>query len=149
VPGGIALALFGLAVWGYRTQSANDIQFTAHAVTTTAVIDRILEGPLNQNQYGPPWHDEYAVVRFTAAGKLAHAQVTLNAGCTGACLPAYQPGGKVRIAYDSQNVSDAVIISGRGPYKGSSVHVNPGIVMLAICGMLALVIAMLNLVLGT
>jgi hypothetical protein len=138
--------MLGLAVWGYRTQSANDTQFAAHAVTTTAVIDSVFEGPPYQSQSGPPWHDVYAVVQFTAAGKLAHAQVTVVTGCTSACLPVYQAGSKVRIAYDSQNVSDAVIIFGRGPYKGPSGHLNLDILALAALGILALMVAVMNLV---
>jgi hypothetical protein len=135
------LAGAGLA---YRSQAATDNALADHGITTTAVISRVFHGQttLGPTAGGNPTYTLYAITAFTAAGRPAQAQVTLE-GCTGVCGD-YRDGQQLTITYDSQN--PAVAVAGRP--VAPPLHLNFAIVLFAVIGLLMLFAALFNLLVG-
>ncbi|HEY2240662.1 MAG TPA: hypothetical protein VGI21_17820 [Streptosporangiaceae bacterium] len=81
---------------------------------------------------GPDSYDRLADVRFTASGQREQAKVLIDADCNGACLPVYQPGDTVRIAYDARHPATARITGQRGHHRAPGIHLTWDIYSLAL-----------------
>lgn len=143
VPAVISFALLASAGWGYRSQAARDNGLADHGVTTTAVISRVFHGPLMVSESGGSSYTLYAIVAFTADGGPASARVTLE-NCSGVCGKAYRDGGHLTVTYDSRDSANAVA----GRPATPAVHLNTAILIAASLGLVFLVAAIVNLLVG-
>jgi hypothetical protein len=142
-PAVIGLALLAVAAWGYHQKSAADTDIARYGVTTTGVIGSISAAGLGINDAGTTQYDQYGIVNFTARGSPETARIFL-VSCSGICAPHYQSGEKLLITYDSRNTADAVL----GRYTPPLAPVSLAIILALAFGLIALVAAVANLVLG-
>jgi hypothetical protein len=149
VPAGIGLALCALALWEYQFQHSQGVAFRLHSATTTAVIDRIYDGPPQSSDGGSSPFDEYATVHYFANARGVHARITLVAGCTGVCLPRYHIGERLRVAYDTRSVGYAEFPVPRGGVNAIPVESYINVALIAFVGIGVLIVAIVNMVLGT
>jgi Protein of unknown function (DUF3592) len=110
LPLAIGLVLGGLGLWSALVYTHNQAEFRAEAVRARAVIEKIYTSAPSQG-YGAPTFDEYALIRFGAQGRIAHAQVLLVRDCSGVCVPGYHVGQVLTVAYSSENVRYAQLYS--------------------------------------
>jgi hypothetical protein len=70
------------------------------AVTATAVIDDVSQGPFLQSEDGRRSFTVYATVRYEVDGTLTQGRVVLS-GCRGGACPArHRRGETITVAYD-------------------------------------------------
>jgi Protein of unknown function (DUF3592) len=138
----IGVILLALAGWAYADQTAS----TRRAVTTTAVIEEVHQGPFHDSQTGERSYELLGKVRYQVEGADVRATVTLGrCGGTTVCLRRYQPGDRVAVAYDPSNATDiALAIDRHGRYPVPAGRV----LILAMLAGGCLLVAILNLVLG-
>jgi Protein of unknown function (DUF3592) len=137
----IGLLLLGLAAWRLASRTA----FADRAVIATAVIDDIDQGPFLQSEDVQRSFTAYATVRYEADGTLAQGRVALSGCGRGACPASRQHGDTITIAYDPRQVNSVDLASrvvGRHPL------LDPKVLALALMGVIFLVAAAVNLVLG-
>jgi Protein of unknown function (DUF3592) len=136
----IGLLLLALAAWRFASRAA----VADRAVTATAVIDDVSQGPFLQSEDGRRSFTVYATVRYEVDGTLIQGRVALN-GCRGACPASRQRGETITIAYDPQQVNSVDLASrvvGRHPL------LNPPVLALVLMGVIFLLAAAVNTVLG-
>jgi hypothetical protein len=136
----IGLLLFALAGWRFASRTA----FADRAVTATAVIDDLSQGPFLQAEDGRRSFTVYATVRYDVDGTLTRGRVALS-GCRGACPARHRRGDTVAVAYDPQQVNRVDLASrvvGRHPL------LDPWVLALVLMGVSFLVAAAVNLVQG-
>jgi hypothetical protein len=137
----IGLLLFALAAWRLASRTA----FADRAVTATAVIDDVDQGPFLQSEDGRRSFTVYATVRYEVDGTLTQGRVVLS-GCRGGACPArHQRGDTIAVAYDPQQVTSVDLASrvvGRHPL------LDPWVLALVLMGVSFLVAATVNLVRG-
>jgi hypothetical protein len=138
-----------LAFFGYRLESSKYSDFIAHSAPASAAIDTIKDGAPIQNYGAPPSFNEYAQVHYEVAGEVANSTVTLTANCTGVCLPIYNVGERIRVAYDTRNVSSAIYPVPHGRLGLNPLGWNYLILLVGFLGILSLAAALLNMILGT
>jgi Protein of unknown function (DUF3592) len=107
IPVLIGLLLFALAAWRLASRTA----LADRAVTTTAVIDDLSQGPFLASEDGRRSFTVYATVRYHVDGTPTQGRVALS-GCRGACPARHQRGDPVTIAYDPLQV-DRVDLASR------------------------------------
>jgi Protein of unknown function (DUF3592) len=140
----IGVTLLALAGWAYATQTAT----TRRAVTTTAVIQEVHQGPFHDDaQTGSRTFEMLGTVRYQVDGANVRATVTLVRTCDGStlCVRRYQPGDQVAVAYDPDHTSDAALAidrHGRYPVPGK------GVLLLGLLAGLFLAAATVIFVLG-
>jgi hypothetical protein len=107
----IGVTLLALAGWAYATQTS----FARHAVTTTAAVQEVHQGPFHDSQTGRRTFAVLGTVRYQVDQVDVRATVTLVAHCDGSppCLRRYQPGDQVAVAYDPDHPREAVPAIGR------------------------------------
>ena len=137
----IGLLLLALAAWRFASRTA----FADRAVTTTAVIDDLSQGPFLQSEDGRRSFTVYATVRYEVDGTLTQGRVVLS-GCRGGACPArHQRGETITVAYDPQQVTSVDLASrvvGRHPL------LDPWVLALVLLGVSFLVAAAVNMVRG-
>jgi Protein of unknown function (DUF3592) len=136
----IGLLLLALAAWRFASRAA----VADRAVTATAVIDDVSQGPFLQSEDGRRSFTVYATVRYEVDGTLIQGRVALS-GCRGACPASRQRGETITIAYDPQQVNSVDLASrvvGRHPL------LDPPVLALALMGVIFLLAAAVNTVLG-
>jgi hypothetical protein len=137
----IGLLLLALAAWRFASRTA----FADRAVTATAVIDDVSQGPFLASEDGRRSFTVYAIVHYEVDGTLTQGRVVLS-GCRGGACPArHQRGDTIAVAYDPQQVNSVDLASrvvGRHPLLDSWV------LALMLMGVGFLVAAAVNLVLG-
>jgi hypothetical protein len=136
----IGLLLFALAAWRFASRSA----FADRAVTTTAVIDDVSNGPFLASEDGRRSFTVYATVHYEVDGTLTQGRVALS-GCRGACPSRHQRGDTIAIAYDPRQVNSVDLASrvvDRHPF------LDPWVLALVLMGVSFLVAAAVNLVRG-
>jgi hypothetical protein len=79
----IGLLLLAFAAWRFASRAT----FADRAVTTTAVIDDLSQGPFLQSEDGRRSFTVYATVRYDVDGTLTQGRVALS-GCRGGACPA-------------------------------------------------------------
>ena len=137
----IGLLLLALAAWRLASRTA----FADRAVTATAVIDDLSQGPFLQSEDGRRSFTVYATVRYDVDGTLTRGRVALS-GCRGGACPARrQRGDTITVAYDPQQVTSVDLASrvvGRHPL------LDPWVLSLVLMGVTFLVVAAVNQVRG-
>jgi hypothetical protein len=137
----IGLLLFALAAWRLASRTA----LADRAVTTTAVIDDVYQGPFLESEDVRRSFTVYAAVHYDVDGTLARARVALS-GCRGGACPArHQRGDTIAIAYDPQQVNRVDLASrvvGRHPLR------DRWVLALVLMGVSFLVAAIVNMVRG-
>jgi Protein of unknown function (DUF3592) len=137
----IGLLLLALAAWRFAGRTA----LADRAVTATAVIDDLSQGPFLQSEDGRRSFTVYATVRYEVDGTLTQGRVVLS-GCRGGACPARrQRGETITVAYDPQQVTSVDLASrvvGRHPL------LDPPVLALVLMGMLFVLAAAVNTVLG-
>jgi hypothetical protein len=135
----IGLLLLALAAWRFASRTA----FADRAVTTTAVIDDLSQGPFLQSEDGRRSFTVYATVRYEVDGTLTQGRVALS-GCRGGACPArHQRGETITVAYDPQQVTSVDLASrvvGRHPL------LDPPVLALVLMGVSFLVAAAVSMV---
>jgi hypothetical protein len=135
----IGLLLLALAAWRFASRTA----FADRAVTTTAVIDDLSQGPFLQSEDGRRSFTVYATVRYEVDGTLTQGRVALS-GCRGGACPArHQRGETITVAYDPQRVNSVDLASrvvGRHPL------LDPPVLALVLMGVSFLVAAAVSMV---
>jgi Protein of unknown function (DUF3592) len=103
----LGLTLLALAGWAYADQTAA----TRRAVTTTAVIEEVHQGPFHDTETGQRTFEVLGTVRYQVDGAGVRTRVTLVRGCDGSarCLRRYQPGDRVAVAHDPDHPSGAAL----------------------------------------
>jgi hypothetical protein len=137
----IGLLLLGLAAWRLASRTA----FADRAAIATAVIDDIDQGPFLQSEDGRRSFTVYATVRYDVDGTLTRGRVALGGCGRGGCPASRQRGDTITIAYDPQQVNSIDLASrviGRHPL------LDPKVLALVLMGVIFLVAAAVNLVLG-
>jgi hypothetical protein len=104
----IGLPLLGLAAWRFASRAA----FADRAVTATAVIEDVSQGPFLASEDVRRSFAAYAIVRYERDGTLAQGRVALSGCRRGACPARYQRGDTVTVAYDPQQIN-TVDLAGR------------------------------------
>jgi hypothetical protein len=110
----IGLLLFALAAWRLVSRTA----FADRAVTATAVIDDVYQGPFLESEDVRRSFTLYAIVRYEVDGTPTQGRVALSGCRRGACPARHQRGDTITIAYDPQQVSSVDLASrvvGRHP----------------------------------
>jgi len=148
-PALIGLGFCVLAILGYRLEARNYTDFVSHSARVMATIDSLYYGHEVASTGSPPWFTEYATVHYLAAGQIVTADVTLVAKCFGTCVPPYKVGGQIRLAYDIRQVSDAVYPIPKGRLSLNPLAWNSLVFFAAAIGVGSLIVAVLNMVLGT
>jgi hypothetical protein len=137
----IGLLLLALAAWRLASRTA----FADRAVTATAVIDDLSQGPFLASEDGRRSFTVYATVRYDVDGTLTRGRVALS-GCRGGDCPARrQRGDTITVAYDPQQVTSVDLASrvvGRHPL------LDPWVLALVLMGVTFLVVAAVNQVRG-
>lgn len=137
----IGLLLLGLAGWRFAGRAA----FADRAVTATAVIEYVSQGPFLAAEDVRRSFTVYATVRYERDGTLAQGRVALS-GCRGGACPArYQRGDRVTVAYDPQQI-DTVDLAGR--VVGRHPLLDRWVLALLLMGVIVLVAAGGDLVAG-
>jgi hypothetical protein len=139
----LGLTLLALVGWAYAAQTAA----TRRAVTTTAVIQEVHQGPFHDSETGQRTFEMLGTVRYQVDGTGVRATVTLGRGCDGSarCLRRYQSGDQVAVAYDPDHTGDAALAidrHGRWPLPGRVV------LLLGLLAGLFLAAAIVGFVLG-
>lgn len=139
----LGLTLLTLAGWAYAAQTAG----LRRAVTATAVIQEVHQGPFHDTQTGERTFEVLGTVRYQVDGTGVRATVTLVRGCDGSarCLHRYQPGDQVAVAYDPDHTGEAALATdrhGRWPLPG------PVVLLLGLLAGLFLTAAIVSFVLG-
>jgi hypothetical protein len=134
----IGLLLFALAAWRLASRTA----LADRAVTATAVIDDVDQGPFLQSEDGRRSFTAYATVRYDVDGTPTQGRVALS-GCRGACPARHQRGDTVTIAYDPQQV-DSVDLASR--VVGRHPLLDPWVGALVLMGVAFLAAAAVNAV---
>jgi hypothetical protein len=142
-PAVIGLALLAVAAWGYHHKAAANGALAKYGVSTTGVIGSTSVAGLGINDGGTTSYDKYAMVDFTANGSPESARVFL-AQCSATCDPNYRIGEKLLITYDSRDTASAVL----GRYTPPLAPVDSAIIIAAVFGVIALVAAVANMLLG-
>ena len=104
----IGLLLFALAAWRFASRTA----FADRAVTATAVIDDLSQGPFLASEDGRRSFTVYATVRYDVDGTLTQGRVALSGPSR------HRRGDRIAVAYDPQQVSSVDLASrvvGRHP----------------------------------
>ena len=149
LPLAAGLVLAALTVWVYQVQQNRDTDFARHAVITQARVIDVYNGRPYPNQLGgPDTYSRFAHVRFTASGRAEVASVLVDADCSGACLPGYQPGDSVQVAYDQRHPAPARITGQHGRYRGPGTHLTWDIYTLGLGTLFAFGFVLLVLILG-
>ena len=136
----IGLVLLVLAGWAYAQQTAS----ARRAVTTTAVIEELHQGPFREEETGQRTSTMSAAVRYQVDGADIRTQLRLGE-CGPTRCPPYQRGDRVAVAYNPDKVTDAGLAayrSGRYPLPGALV------LTLVVLGGLCLLVAVVSLVVG-
>jgi hypothetical protein len=137
----IGLLLLALAGWRFAGRTA----FADRAVTATAVIDDLSQGPFLQSEDGRRSFTVYATIRYQVDGTLTQGRVALS-GCRGGACPArHRRGDTITVAYDPQQVNRVDLASrvvGRHPL------LDPWALALVLMGVSFLVAAAVNQVRG-
>ena len=136
----IALLLLAFAAWRLASRTA----FTDRAVTVTAVIDDLSQGPFLQSEDGRRSFTAYATVRYEVDGTLTRGRVALS-GCRDTCPSRRQRGDTITVAYDPRQVNRVDLASrvvGRHPL------LDPWVLALVLMGVTFLVAAAVNQVRG-
>ena len=136
----IALLLLAFAAWRLASRTA----FTDRAVTVTAVIDDLSQGPFLQSEDGRRSFTAYATVRYEVDGTLTRGRVALS-GCRDTCPARRQRGDTITVAYDPRQVNSVDLASrvvGRHPF------LDPWVLALVLMGVTFLVAAAVNQVRG-
>jgi hypothetical protein len=139
IPMMIGLLLFALAAWRLASRTA----FADRAVTATAVIDDVDQGPFLQSEDGQRSFTAYATVRYQVDGTLTQGRVALSGCRRGGCPSRHLRGETVTIAYDPQQV-DSVDLASR--VVGRHPLLDPGVLALVLMGVVFLVAAAVNAV---
>jgi Protein of unknown function (DUF3592) len=137
----VGLLLLGLAAWRLASRTA----FADRAVTATAVIDDVDQGPFLQSADGQRSFTVYATVRYEVDGTLAQGRVALSGCGRGSCPASRQRGDTITIAYDPLQLNSVDLASrvvGRHPL------LDPRVLALVLMGVIFLVAAAVDLVLG-
>jgi Protein of unknown function (DUF3592) len=132
------LLLCALAAWRFSSRTA----FADRAVTATAVIDDVDQGPFLASEDGQRSFTVYATVRYHVDGTLAQGRVSLSGCGRGACPARHQRGDTITIAYDPRQVTSIDLASrvvGRHPL------LDPRVLALVLLGVSFLVAAAVNL----
>jgi uncharacterized protein DUF3592 len=148
-PALVGLIFCVLAILGYRLNAHNYSAFSAHSATTTAIIERIYDGQQVSTTGGPPWTSEYATVRYSVHHRTVSADVELVPQCNGSCLPVFRAGDQIRLAYDTRRVSHAVFPVPRHRLSSNPLAWNTLVLFAALIGVGGLIVAGLNMALGT
>jgi len=143
-PAVIGFALLTTAAWAYHHQAAVNDGLAKYGVSTTAVIASTSVAGLGIANNGATLYSKYAIMDFTVNGNPDSARIFL-ARCSTICTPNYQSGEKLLITYDSRNTANAVL----GRYTPPVAPVSSAILLVAGLGLLALLVAAANLLLGT
>jgi Protein of unknown function (DUF3592) len=139
IPMLIGLLLLALAAWRVASRTA-----LAHrAVTATAVIHDVHQGPFLQAEDGQRSFTAYATVRYEVDGTLTQGRVTLSGCRSGACPSRHQRGETITIAYDPQQ-ADKVDLASR--VVGRHPLLDPTVLALVLMGVVFLVAAAVNAV---
>jgi Protein of unknown function (DUF3592) len=137
----IGLLLLAFAAWRFAGRTA----FADRAVTATAVIDDLSQGPFLASEDGRRSLTVYAAVRYEVDGTLTQGRVALS-GCRGGACPArHRRGDTITVAYDPQQVTSVDLASrvvGRHPL------LDPWVLALVLIGVSLLVAAAVNQVRG-
>ena len=136
----IGLLLLAFAAWRLASRAA----FADRAVTATAVIDDLSQGPFLQSEDGRRSLTVYASVRYEVDGTLAQGRVALS-GRRGACPARRQRGDTITVAYDPRQVNRVDLASrvvGRHPL------LDPWVLALVLMCVSLLVAAAVNQVRG-
>jgi hypothetical protein len=139
-PGLLAVTLLALAGWAYANQTAA----ARRAISTTAVIEDLGQGPGRESQTGARTVALWGTVRYQVNGSDVRARVVLGE-CRGARCPSYRRGDRVTVAYDPDRVTDAGLLAYRG---GRYPMPDARVVILAALGGLCLLVAVFYLVHG-
>ncbi len=137
----IGLLLLGLAAWRLASRTA----YADRAVIATAVIDDVDQGPFLQSEDGRRSFTVYATVHYDVDDTLTQGRVALSGCRSGACPASRQRGDTITIAYDPRQVNSFDLASrvvGRHPL------LDPKALALVLMGVIFLVAAAVNLVLG-
>jgi len=135
----LGLLLLALAAWRFASRTA----FADRAVTATAVIDDVDQGPFLQSEDGQRSFTVYATVRYEVDGTLTQGRVALSGCGRGACPASHQRGDTITIAYDPRQITSVDLASrvlGRHPL------LDPRVLALVLMGVSFLVAAAVNLV---
>jgi hypothetical protein len=137
----IALLLLAFAAWRLASRTA----FADRAVTATAVIDDLSQGPFLQSEDGRRSFTAYATVRYEVDGTLTQGRVALSGCGRGGCPASRQRGDTITVAYDPRQVNSVDLASrvvGRHPL------LDPWVLALVLMGVTFLVAAAVNKVQG-
>jgi Protein of unknown function (DUF3592) len=133
----IGLLLLAFAAWRFTGRAA----FADRAVTTTAVIDDLSQGPFLASEDGRRSFTVYAAVRYEVDGTLTQGRVVLSGCRSGACPARRQRGDTITVAYDPQQVTSVDLASrvvGRHPL------LDPWVLALVLMGVSFLVATAVN-----
>jgi Protein of unknown function (DUF3592) len=136
----IGLLLLALAAWRFAGRTA----FADRAVTATAVIDDLSQGPFLQSEDGRRSFTVYATVRYDVDGTPTQGRIALS-GCRDTCPARRQRGDTITVAYDPRQVTSVDLASrvvGRHPL------LDPWVLALVLMGVTFLVVAAVNQVRG-
>jgi hypothetical protein len=137
----LGLLLLALAAWRFADRTA----FADRAVTATAVIDDVSQGPFLASEDGRRSFTVYATIRYEVDGTLTPGRVVLS-GCRGGACPArHRRGDTITVAYDPQQVNRVDLASrvvGRDP------RLDPWALALVLTGVSFLVAAAVDMVRG-
>jgi hypothetical protein len=139
----VGLLLLVFAAWRLASRTA----FADRAVTVTAVIEEVVQGPFLQSEDGQRSFTAYATVRYDADGTLTQGRVALSGCRRGACPARYQRGEMITVAYDPQQVDSVDLASrvvGRHPFLDQWVL---AMVLMGVVFLVAAAVNMVNLVL--
>jgi hypothetical protein len=137
----LGLLLLALAAWRLASRTA----LADRAVTATAVIEDLSQGPFLQSEDGRRSFTVYASVRYDVDGTLTHGRVVLSGCRGGACPASHRRGEPVTVAYDPQQV-DRVDLASR--VVGRHPLLDPWVLALVLMGVSFLLAAAVNAVLG-
>jgi hypothetical protein len=144
IPMMIGLLLLALAAWRFASRTA----FADRAVTATAVIDDVSQGPFLASEDGRRSFTVYATVRYEVDGTLTQGRVALSGCRRGACPSSHRRGETITVAYDPQQVNSVDLASrvvGRHPFLDRWVL---ALVLMGVIFLVAAAVNMVNLVLG-
>jgi hypothetical protein len=137
----IGLLLLTFAGWRFAGRTA----FADRAVTATAVIHDLSQGPFLQSEDGRRSFTAYAAVRYEVDGTLTRGRVALS-GCRGGACPARRRrGDTITVAYDPQQVNRVDLAS---RVVGHHPLLDPWVQALVLMGVSFLVAAAVNLARG-
>jgi Protein of unknown function (DUF3592) len=136
----LAVTLLALAGWAY----ANQTTAARHAISTTAVIEDLGQGPGHESQTGERTAAQWGTVRYQVNGSDVRARVGLGE-CRSAWCPPYHRGDRVTVAYHPDRVTDAELVA----YRGGRYPVpDARVVILGALGGLCLLVVIFYLVHG-